>query len=114
MRPGLLDDALRATVWLSSRAPVVSPVRLTVCGGLFSFKWRSAIASMVGGSFTGRMVNRNDWLTVDAPSETETVIGVAPDTFEAGMMTRVSFVPSPLNAPLAMSAGFPARAIMDR
>src|SRR5438045_6357482 len=100
--PGLLELAVRISVWASLAAPEPIPVRATVWRVASSLMIRLPIALSVGGSFTGLTVKRKLRIAVSVPSLTVTVIVALPTSLVAGVSWRFRASPLPLNTILAL------------
>src|SRR5262245_22396873 len=94
MRFGLLNVAVRVSVWVSLDVPELMPVRLTVCLTAFSSMVRLAIGSSVGGALTGFPVtvtakDRTTVLLLVPPSLTVTEIFAEPKALATGARLSV-------------------------
>src|SRR5947209_4031698 len=92
MTAGLLELTKRLKVSNSLVAPVVMPLRLTVCWAASSLRFNEAIAFSVGGSFTGLMVTvkaRVTILLLAWLSLTLTVIVTIPKALADGFTVNV-------------------------
>src|SRR5438045_7886127 len=88
----LLEVGVMVLLSDSLGAPVVMPLRLTVCCGASWLMVKFGMGLKVGGSFTAFTVTRNVWVTVllvGCPSLTVTVIRLVPKALATGVNRSV-------------------------
>src|SRR2546422_8494106 len=99
---GLLEMAIRLSVWLSLAAPELIPFKGTVCSPASSLMMRLLIGFSVGRSFTGSTVKTKDVLALLIPSLIVTVMVALPFSLVAGVSCRLRASPLPLKTMFAV------------
>ena len=93
---GLLEEAVTASVWISSAAPELMPDKLTVCRLVFSLTVTLASVFRVGAWLTGLTMTakeRETTLLLAPPSSTVTVIVAEPKVEATGVKVIEPVVP---------------------